>query len=78
MKRENLLIALFRGKKNLQISELCEPVDYIPEMIKIDKLLTTFDKDNKGVKVVVDEFGGFVGLIGAEAVLSVLAGWWKK
>ena len=47
-------------------------------MIKIDKLLTTFDKDNKGVKVVVDEFGGFVGLIGSEAVLSVLAGWWKK
>ena len=47
-------------------------------MIKIDKLLTTFDNDNKGVKVVVDEFGGFVGLIGAEAILSVLAGWWKK
>ena len=47
-------------------------------MIKIDKLLTTFDNDNKGVKVVVDELGGFVGLIGAEAILSVLAGWWKK
>ena len=77
-KRENLLIALIKGKKNLLISELCEPVDYIPEMIKIDMLLTTFDKNNKGVKVVVDEFGGFVGLIGAEAVLSVLAGWWKK
>jgi len=30
------------------------------------------------VKVVVDEFGGFVGIIGAEAVLSVLAGWWQK
>ena len=28
--------------------------------------------------IVVDEFGGFVGIIGAEAVLSVLAGWWKK
>ena len=77
-KRENLLIALIKGKKNLLISELCDPVDYIPEMIKIDMLLTTFDKNNKGVKVVVDEFGGFVGLIGAEAVLSVLAGWWKK
>jgi len=30
------------------------------------------------VKVVVDEFGGFVGIIGAEAVLAVIAGWWKK
>ena len=47
-------------------------------MIKADQLLTRFDKDHKGVKVVVDEYGGFVGIIGAEAVLSVLAGWWKN
>ena len=77
-KRELLLTALLKGESSKLISELCDPVDYIPEMIKIDKLLTTFEKDNKGVKVVVDEFGGFVGLIGSEAVLSVLAGWWKK
>ena len=77
-KREKLLTAYIVGDRQSSISELCDPVEYIPEMIKIDKLLTTFDKDNKGVKVVVDEFGGFVGLIGAEAVLSVLAGWWKR
>ena len=77
-KRELLLTALLKGDNSKLVSELCDPVEYIPEMIKIDKLLTTFDKDKKGVKVVVDEFGGFVGLIGSEAVLSVLAGWWKK
>ena len=77
-KRENLLTAIIKGQNNDLISELCDPVEYIPEMIKIDKLLTTFDNNNKGVKVVVDEFGGFVGLIGAEAILSVLAGWWKE
>jgi len=77
-KREKLLTAIIKKNKFALITELCEPVEYIPEMIKIDKLLTTFDNDNKGVKVVVDEFGGFVGLIGAEAILSVLAGWWKK
>ena len=77
-KREKLLTAIIKKNKSALITELCEPVEYIPEMIKIDKLLNTFDNDNKGVKVVVDEFGGFVGLIGAEAILSVLAGWWKK
>ena len=77
-KREKLLTAFIQGYRESSISDSCDPVEYIPEMIKIDKLLTTFDKDNKGVKVVVDEFGGFVGLIGAEAVLSVLAGWWKR
>ena len=37
-----------------------------------------FPRDSSGVRVVVDEFGGFVGVIGAEAVLAVLAGWWRK
>ena len=77
-KREKLLTEIIRGKNKKLLSELCDPVDYIPEMIKADQLLTRFSKDHKGVKVVVDEFGGFVGIIGAEAVLSVLAGWWKQ
>ena len=76
--REKLLTELIKGKNKKLLSDLCDPVDYIPEMIKVDKLLTRFDKDHKGVKVVVDELGGFVGIIGAEAVLSVLAGWWKE
>ncbi len=78
VKREKLLTQIIQGKKKQLLSELCDPVEYIPEMIRADQLLTRFDKDHKGVKVVVDEFGGFVGIIGAEAVLSVLAGWWKK
>ncbi len=78
VKRENMLEELINGNNKKLLSELCEPVDYIPEMIKADQLLTRFDKDHKGVKVVVDEFGGFVGIIGAEAVLSVLAGWGKN
>ena len=77
-KREKLLTELIKGKNGKLLSELCDPVDYIPEMIKADQLLTRFDQDHKAVKVVVDEFGGFVGIIGAEAVLSVLAGWWKN
>ena len=76
--RENLLAEIIKGKNKKLLSDLCDPVDYIPEMIKADQLLTRFDKDHKGVKVVVDEFGGFVGIIGAEAILSVLTGWWKK
>ena len=78
VKREKLLTQIIKGKKKKLLSELCDPVEYIPEMIRADQLLTRFDKDHKGVKVVVDEFGGFVGIIGAEAVLSVLADWCKK
>ena len=78
VKREKMLAELINGENKKLLSEICEPVEYIPEMIKADQLLTRFSKDHTGVKVVVDEFGGFVGIIGAEAVLSVLAGWWKN
>ncbi len=76
--RENLLTALLKGEGDLTAAELSETVEFVPEMIRVDKLLTNFNDDKRGVRVVVDEFGGFVGLIGAEAVLAVLAGWWRK
>ncbi len=76
--RENLLTALLEGEGHLTSAALCETVEFVPEMIRVDRLLTSFDDDKRGVRVVVDEFGGFVGLIGAEAVLAVLAGWWRK
>jgi len=76
--REKLLTALLEGEGHLTPAELSETVEFVPEMIRVDHLLTSFDDDKSGVRVVVDEFGGFVGLIGAEAVLAVLAGWWRK
>ncbi len=76
--RECLLTALLKGNGQLTAADLSEGVAFVPEMIRVDRLLTSFNDDKRGVRVVVDEFGGFVGLIGAEAVLAVLAGWWRK
>ena len=76
--RERLLTALLENRGLMTAVDLCEPVEYVPEMIRADRLLTGFRRDTAGVRVVVDEFGGFVGVIGPEAVLAVLAGWWRK
>jgi len=76
--REKLLTSLLRGDSHLTPYELSENVEFVPEMIRVDRLLLGFNDDKKGVRVVVDEFGGFVGLVGAESVLAVLAGWWRK
>jgi putative hemolysin len=76
--RERLLAALLQGEGDRTAASLSEPVDYVPEMIRADRLLTGFRRNSSGVRVVVDEFGGFVGVIGAEAVLAVLAGWWRR
>ncbi len=76
--RERLLTALIQGRGHLTATDLSEAVEFVPEMIRADHLLIGFRGDKNGIRVVVDEFGGFVGLIGAEAVLAVLAGWWRK
>ncbi|MCX5948195.1 MAG: CNNM domain-containing protein [Cyanobacteria bacterium] len=76
--RERLLTALVQGEGHTDGVALCEPVEFVPEMIRADRLLTSFRRHGSGVRVVVDEFGGFVGVIGPEAVLAVLAGWWRK
>jgi hypothetical protein len=76
--RERLLTLLLEGQGESKVAELVDAVEFVPEMIRADRLLTSFRRNGSGVRVVVDEFGGFVGVIGPEAVLAVLAGWWRR
>jgi len=74
--REEALSELLRGGSQRLVCELCDPPQYVPEMIRADRLLTTFRRgDRSSVRVVVDEFGAFVGLVSAADILGVLAGW---
>jgi putative hemolysin len=76
--RESLLSALLQGEGQSPVANLALPVEFVPEMIRADRLLTSFRRNGAGVRVVVDEFGGFVGVVGPEAVLAVLAGWRRR
>jgi len=74
--REEALTELLRGHGDRLVSEVCDPPHFVPEMIRADRLLTTFRRgDRSAVRVVVDEFGAFVGLVSAADILGVLAGW---
>ena len=74
--REEALTELLRGHGHRLVSEVCDPPHFVPEMIRADRLLTTFRRgDRSAVRVVVDEFGAFVGLVSAADILGVLAGW---
>ena len=79
LSREKALEALVEGRGSGLVSALVEPPQFVPEMIRSDRLLTTFRRgDQNSVRVVVDEFGGFVGLVSADAILGVLAGWRRQ
>jgi len=74
--REEALSELLRGGGERLVCDVCDPTSYVPEMIRADRLLTTFRRgDRTSVRVVVDEFGAFVGLVSAADILGVLAGW---
>ena len=74
--RERAMAELLSGGGYRLISQLCDAPQFVPEMIRADRLLTSFRRgDRSSVRVVVDEFGAFVGLVSAADILGVLAGW---
>ncbi|MGK7956421.1 MAG: hemolysin family protein [Crocosphaera sp.] len=72
--KDDLLTAIIRGQENQLINQLLRPVHYVPETIKADKLLKTFQDTREHLMVVLDEYGGVSGVVTLEDVLEVLTG----
>lgn len=56
------------------IREVLMEVDYVPESLSAQKLLSMFTKKKHAVAVVVDEFGGTAGMVSMEDVLEEIFG----
>ncbi len=63
---------LFKSPKNLKSVLL--PLPFIPESMKAMELLNQFIESNKGIAVVLDEFGGTAGMITIEDVTEEIVG----
>ncbi len=72
--KDELLAAIIRGREKQEINQLLRPVHYVPETIKADKLLKTFQDNREHLMVVLDEYGGVAGVVTLEDVLEVLTG----
>lgn len=56
------------------ILEVMMKVDYVPESMQAQKLLSMFTKKNRTVAVVIDEFGGTAGIVSMEDILEEIFG----
>ncbi len=56
------------------VREVLIDVDYVPESLSAQKLLSMFTKKKHTVAVVVDEFGGTAGMVSMEDVLEEIFG----
>ncbi len=64
------------GEDNLErpIRSLMRPVAYVPELKKIDRLLAEMQRQGNHLAVVVDEYGGAVGIVTIEDLLEEIVG----
>ncbi|MBQ5596345.1 MAG: HlyC/CorC family transporter, partial [Rikenellaceae bacterium] len=64
--------SLFNNPKTLQ--EVMMKVNYVPETMPLQRLLTDFIKRRSYIAVVIDEFGGTAGIISLEDMLEEIFG----
>ena len=61
-------------KKPAEIVQVLLPVSIVPEVMSANELLKQFTNQHRSVAVVVDEFGGSIGLVMLDDVLDQVVG----
>ena len=65
---------LRRGAAARTLAELTRPATYVPETKRIDELLREMQKARLQLAVVVDEYGGAVGIVTVEDIVEEIVG----
>lgn len=70
----DLFLAVLKGNDSARLRDLAQPLDFVPEGMKGHQLLDKFIVEKKHLVAVVDEYGGFEGIVTLEDVLECLLG----
>jgi putative hemolysin len=65
---------LRRGAEAADLKTLMRPATYVPETKRIDELLTEMQKARVQLAVVIDEYGGAVGIVTVEDIVEQVVG----
>lgn len=74
VRRRDILAHIAAGRGTRAIREFKQPVSFIPEMATAASALQTLLSANQQLAAVVDEFGGFVGVVSIEDIVEHLIG----
>lgn len=61
-------------KKPQSLSEIIQPVLFVPETKSCRELLQEMQSENRSVAIAVDEFGGVAGMVRIEQILAAIVG----
>jgi CBS domain containing-hemolysin-like protein len=73
-RRRDILQSIATGRGDRKIKDLQQPVSFIPEMATATSALQTLLSANQQMAAVVDEYGGFVGVVSIEDIIEYLIG----
>lgn len=71
---KDILQAALSGKTNITLREFMRVINFIPENVELDVALDQFLNNKQHLMAVIDEYGGFDGLITMEDVLETILG----
>ena len=72
--RRDVLSALASGRTDVRLSELMRPVHFVVETSSLDLILKMFLERRHHLFAVIDEYGGFAGILTLEDVLEEILG----
>ncbi len=70
----NVLLSLSEGNKKQKLSELMQPVHFVPEAAPLNRILMEFFEQRIHLFVVVDEYGSVTGVISLEDIIEEIVG----
>ena len=73
-RREVFDAAIAREGEGLVLRDLLHPIRFVPETMRAHELLNLFLEERTHMVAVVDEYGGFEGVVTLEDVLECLLG----
>jgi putative hemolysin len=59
---------------SIELGKLLRPAPFVPETLPLDRLLQVFHKERTQMAIILDEYGGTVGLVTMEDVLEEFVG----
>lgn len=72
--RRDILLAISEERFDDNLMALIRPVDFVVDVLPLDRVLRLFLEKREHIFVVIDEFGGLSGLIALEDVLEEILG----
>ncbi|MFO0947106.1 MAG: hemolysin family protein [Planctomycetota bacterium] len=74
VRRRDVFDAIVKGKPNMTLRDLMHEIDFVPDTMRGHQLLDLFIIQKKHIACVVDEYGGFEGVVTLEDVLECMIG----